>query len=80
MICEFCNGQTRSKSVQRQHWKGGKLYIIENAIAEVCSECGERYFHATILDAIDRLLEVEHPIKKTISVEIVEFPSIARAS
>jgi YgiT-type zinc finger domain-containing protein len=80
MICEFCNGQTRSKSVQRQHWKGGKLYIIENATAEVCSECGERYFHASILDAIDRLLEAEHPIKQTIAVEIVEFPSIARAS
>lgn len=46
MICEFCNGQTRSKTVQRQHWKGGQLYIIENATAEVCTECGERYFHA----------------------------------
>jgi YgiT-type zinc finger domain-containing protein len=88
MICEFCNGQTRSKTVQRQHWKGGQLYIIENATAEVCSECGERYFHATILDAIDgeasplanRLLETEHPIKRTIAVEVIEFPTIAQAS
>jgi YgiT-type zinc finger domain-containing protein len=80
MICEFCNGQTRSKSVRRQLWKSGKLYIIENAKAEVCVECDERYFHATILDAIDRLLEAEHTIKRTISVEVVDFPAIAQAS
>ncbi|MEB3295157.1 MAG: YgiT-type zinc finger protein [Synechococcales bacterium] len=77
MICESCNGQTRSKSVKRQHWKNGKLYIIENATAEVCSDCGERYFHAKLLDSIDRLLDAEYPIKRTIAVEIVELPSIA---
>jgi YgiT-type zinc finger domain-containing protein len=55
MICEFCDGNTRPKTVRRQHWLNGKLYIIENFTAEVCSECGERYFHATVLDQIDRL-------------------------
>jgi YgiT-type zinc finger domain-containing protein len=73
MICEFCHGQTRPKTVRRQHWKDGKLYIVENATAEVCTECGERYFHATTLDAIDRFLETAHPIKQTIAVEVVSL-------
>jgi YgiT-type zinc finger domain-containing protein len=49
MICEFCEGNTRTKIVRRQHWLDGKLYIIENVTAEVCLDCGERYFHATVI-------------------------------
>jgi hypothetical protein len=37
-------------------------------------------FMPTVLDAIDRLLETEHPIKRTIAVEVIDFPTIAQAS
>ena len=73
MICEFCGGQTIKKKVKRQHWLHGKLYIVENVEAEVCSECGERYFHATILDEIDRVLEAEHEVKGEMVVEVVSL-------
>jgi YgiT-type zinc finger domain-containing protein len=59
MICEFCGGQTVKKRVKKQHWLHGKLYIVENVEAEVCSECAERYFHAKVLDEIDRFLDAE---------------------
>ena len=71
MICEFCGGETLKKKVKRQHWLRGRLYILENVDAEVCSECGERYFHATTLDEIDRLLETEHEVKDEMLVEVV---------
>jgi len=73
MTCEFCGGQTEKKKVKRQHWLKGKLYIVENVEAEVCPECGERYFHARILDEIDRLLEKEHAVKERIDVEVVSL-------
>ena len=73
MICEFCGGETRIKKVKRQHWLRDRLYIIENVEAEVCQECGERYFHAATLDAIDHHLLTEHPVKKQISVEVVDM-------
>lgn len=73
MICEFCGEQTVKKKVKRQHWLHGKLYIVENVDAEVCSECGERYFHAKVLEEIDRLLEKEHPVKERINVEVVRL-------
>lgn len=73
MICEFCDGQTISKKVRRQHWLNGKLYIVENVDAEVCLECGERYFHATVLDQIDRLLMTDHPVKQRLDVEVVSL-------
>lgn len=73
MICEFCGGQTRNKKVKRQHWLRGRLYIVENVEAEVCTECGERYFHATTLDNIDQLLSSEHSVKAKIDVEVVSL-------
>ena len=73
MICEFCSGNTVKKKVKRQHWLKDNLYIVENVEAEVFNECGERYFHATTLDAIDRYLSAEHYVKKQISVEVVSM-------
>ena len=73
MICEFCGGKTSQKKVKKQHWFQRHLYIIENVNAEVCIECGERYFHATILDRIDHLLKGEHKVLNKISVEVVSF-------
>lgn len=73
MICEFCGGQTTAKKVRKNHWLRGKLYIVENFEAEVCIECGERYYHAETLDAIDRLLEGEHPVKERLQVEVVNL-------
>lgn len=73
MICEFCNGQTVKRKVRKQHWLEGRLYLVENVEAEVCSECGERYFHATVLDRIDEMLKAEHSVKERLSVEVVSF-------
>ncbi len=46
---------------------------VENVEAEVCSECGERYFHAKILDEIDQLLETDHEVKNRMDVEVVSL-------
>ena len=73
MICEFCGGSTIKKKVKRSHWLRGKLYIVENVEAEVCTECGERYFHATVLDKIDRYLSAEHKVKERVNVEVVSM-------
>jgi YgiT-type zinc finger domain-containing protein len=73
MICEFCGGQTIKKNVRKHHWLNGQLYIIENVEAEVCRECGERYFHAKTLDTIDRLLEGKHNVKANLQVEVVSL-------
>jgi YgiT-type zinc finger domain-containing protein len=74
MQCEFCGGETRLKNVKRSHWFQQQLYIVEDVQAEVCTECGERYFHAKTLDKIDALLKIQHPVRARLSVEIVNMP------
>ena len=71
MKCEFCNSETRPRKVRKQHWFQDRLYIMEDVDAEVCDECGERYFHATTLDAIDKLIAGDHAVKEVLSVEVL---------
>ena len=71
MKCERCPGETVSRRVRMQHWHKGRLYIVENVESELCPECGERYFHATVLDKIDAMIEGEHEVKEALSVEVL---------
>ncbi len=71
MKCAFCDGDTAIRRVRKQHWHKGKLYIVENVEAEVCQECGERYYHARTLDGIDAMLDGQHRVKQLLSVEVV---------
>jgi hypothetical protein len=52
--------------------------VIENVPALVCPNCGERYYHATTLDAIDRFLREDHPVKERLDVEVVTFPALEK--
>ncbi len=72
MKCEFCDGETSVRKVRKQHWHRGKLYLIENVDAEVCQECGERYYHARTLDRLDALIQEEdREVKQVLSVEVL---------
>ena len=72
MQCELCEGETELRKVKKQHWHKGRLYIIENVEAEVCRQCGERYFHAGVLDKIDAMIEGEHEVQEVLSVEVLK--------
>ncbi len=72
MICEFCEGKTTKKYVTKLHWFHGNLYVIEDVEAEVCQECGERYFHAKTLDQIEGFLQAEHPVNNNQALKLSE--------
>ncbi len=76
MKCEFCEGETIRKKVRKIHWFQHKLYIVDDVEAKVCTECGERYYHATMLDAIDQLLESDQfVVKERLYVQVVGMPA-----
>ncbi len=73
MTCDFCDGSTELRRVRKPHWFQQRLYVLENVEAEVCPQCGQRYFHATTLDCIDELLAGEHPVERCLEVEVVSM-------
>ena len=76
MICEFCGGKTVRRKVRKVHWLQQQLYIVDDVEAEVCQDCGERYYHATTLDAIDRMLLAGNlAVKQQLQVRVVGMPA-----
>jgi len=73
MTCDFCGGETKKKKVTKQHRLNGRLYIVEDVEAEVCRGCGERYYHAKTLHAINAMLQRKHKVKKRLQVEVVSI-------
>jgi YgiT-type zinc finger domain-containing protein len=73
MICDYCGGKTKKRHVRKHHVYKKRLYVVEKVPAEVCQECGERYYHAKTLDAIDMMLAQAHPVKARLEVEVVSM-------
>ncbi len=76
MICEFCGGKTIKRKVRKVHWLQQQLYIVDDVEAEVCQDCGERYYYVTTLDAIDRMLSTgNRAVKQQLQVRVVGMPA-----
>jgi len=74
--CEYCEGHVFSKVVRIDHrWKG-HLVVIEHVPVGVCNRCGERYYDAEVLHALDRMAQGHVATKKTIKVPIADYKLI----
>lgn len=74
--CIFCRAETREKRVTTEDWWGGALALVENVPAQVCEQCGEKYFDASTLEALADLRENATEPVKTVQVPVYRFPDV----
>ena len=74
-FCEYCNAElsTVEKLVTVFRKRKGRLFVIENVPARVCPRCGERYFSAQVLRAMEKLMDAPRAAKHTVSVTVIAF-------
>jgi YgiT-type zinc finger domain-containing protein len=66
---------TRYRIEGPARWFRHTLYFVADVEAEVCQECGERYYHATTLDAIDQMLASDQVVVKERLQVVVGMPA-----
>ena len=54
--CPFCGGKLIRKTITHPQAYLGKIYILENVPAEVCSQCGEVLISPEVLEKIQELV------------------------
>jgi YgiT-type zinc finger domain-containing protein len=72
-LCDFCGGALYPKTVNTEFWVKGGLILIEDAPAEVCRVCGEKYFSAETHSEIERLLKGKSKAEKTMTVPVYKL-------
>lgn len=55
--CPLCGGATTTKSVDITESLSGKIVLIKDIKAEVCSQCGERLYSSSEIKKIETLLQ-----------------------
>lgn len=54
--CPFCGGKLEKKTVTHPQSYQGKIYILENIPAEICSQCGEVLLQPEVLEKVQQLI------------------------
>ena len=57
MKCYFCGGQTKEQHVTDLYTEGNLYLAVENVPAEVCQQCGERYYSPEVTKKLLALTE-----------------------
>lgn len=68
--CPFCRGSIEERQIEHPHRWGGRLYILRNVRAEVCTQCGETFFSPNTLEAMDRIVEGNNAPSEYVSVPV----------
>ena len=72
--CTFCGGRVAERHVQKTCWWGDKLLaIVDSVPAGVCEQCGERYYKAKVLKAIESLLEEKKAFDSQVSIPVADY-------
>ena len=72
--CSVCGGQVVHKNVEKIcTWGGHIIAIAKNVPADVCEQCGERYYEAKVIEEIDARLGTLKNNAKRIEVPVLEY-------
>ena len=72
--CHFCGGKVSERKITADYRGGDDLMaIIKNVPAGVCEACGEQYFKAPIVKAMERVAHSNKKPKEMRTVPVREL-------
>ena len=83
-ICNFCGNKNFSEhTTQYLYKRDGKFMIVDDVPCERCDFCGEQYFEAGILKAIESEFNAiylkEKKVKRKITIPVESYRELAMA-
>ena len=77
MRCAFCKGDTEERLIRYVQELDGRVVIIENVPAEVCTQCGEQLIRPEIAEKIQRLVWEQPSPKRKARVPVYDLTEVA---
>jgi len=63
--------------VQHEYRWEGKLFVFEDVPARVCRQCGEKYFDAQVVKAMERAVLEQLEPKRIIQVPVFSYADVS---
>jgi len=79
MPCSFCDGELEERLVQHEYRWEGKLFVFEDVPARVCRQCGEKYFDAKVVKAMERAVLDQLEPKRILQVPLFSYSEVVMA-
>ncbi len=77
MNCPLCKGKTEERLIRYVQEYQGKVVIIENVPADVCTQCGEPLIRPDVAEKIQQIVWGKVPGHKTVEVDSYDFAEVA---
>jgi len=77
MSCSFCDGELEERLVQHEYRWEGKLFVFEGVPARVCRQCGEMYFDAQVVKAMERAVLQQLEPARILQVPLFVYSEVA---
>ena len=75
-ICIFCGGDIYKDIVTVVNERKGKVFIIENVPAGVCTQCGEKEYDADVVSKLETIMTKRKAIKMEKLVPVADFTEV----
>jgi YgiT-type zinc finger domain-containing protein len=77
MRCAFCKGEVEERLIRYVQEFEGRVIIIENVPAEVCTQCGEKLIRPEVAEKIQRLVWEQPSPKRSTKVPVYDLAEVA---
>jgi YgiT-type zinc finger domain-containing protein len=72
--CHFCGGKVSERKISVDYrWGENLVTVIKNVPAGVCEGCGEQYFKARIVKAMERIARSKKKPKEMLRIPVREL-------
>jgi len=75
--CAFCKGELEEKTVTYTTEYKGRVAVVENVPAEVCTQCGEKFIGPEVAEKIQRLVWEQPAPKRRANVPVYDLAEVA---
>lgn len=75
--CSFCGGKLVKRMITHPQEYKGRIIILENVPADVCSQCGEVLLRPGVLERVQELVWSETAPKRTASVPVYDLAEVS---
>lgn len=73
MRCDLCGGKVEKKMVSYSLFYEGHWIIVEDVLAKVCQQCGEKLFSPQVVERLQKIIWNKQRPQKTIETPVYSF-------